>query len=66
MYQVAVEGSTMIWHQHANQLRVRAMMLPDSNNNNSSSASTTNTAEPPILQRSTRIRKPRIPWSPSN
>ena len=55
MYQVAVEGSTMIWHRHANQLRVRAVMLPDSNDDNSSSASTTNTAKPLILRRSTKI-----------
>ena len=70
MYKVAIEGSTVMWRRHANQLKVRSVILPDSSNNNSnSSTSTTNTAEPPaplMLRRSTRIRRPRIPWSPSN
>ena len=68
MYEVTEEGSTVMWRCHANQLRVRSVILPDSSNNNSnSSTSATNTAKPPAsptLRRSTRIRRPRISWSP--
>ena len=43
MYKVAVEDSTMIWHCHANTLRVRYVILHFINNN--CSTSTINTAE---------------------
>ena len=73
MYKVSVEGSNVIWNRHANQLKVRAVILPTSSNstNSNSSTNTDNSTPapvpvPPTLRRSTRIRRPRKPWSPSS
>ena len=68
MYIVTEEGSTAMWHGHANQLRVRSIILPSTvmSRAGSNSNTTTETAAPPVLRRSTRIRRPRIPWSLSN
>ena len=73
MYKVSVEGSNVIWNRHANQLKVRAVILPTSSNstNSNSSTDTDNSTPvpmpvPPTLRRSTRIRRPRKPWSPSS
>ena len=67
MYTVTAEGSTTMWHRHANQLRVRSVILPSSNNEARGNSDTTTEAPAPFtLRRSTRIRRPRIPWSPSN
>ena len=67
MYTVTEEGSTVMWHRHANQLRVRSVILPSSSNEAGGNSNTTTEAvAPPVLRRSTRIRRPRIPWSPSN
>ena len=69
MYKVSVEGSDRIWNRHANQLRVRAVVLPDSADSNISTNADTLEATvpgpvPPTLRRSTRIRRPRRLWSP--
>ena len=66
MYKVSVEGSNVIWSHHANQLKVKAIILPTSNSTNSnSSTNTDNSTEapvpvpvPPTLRRLTRIRRP--------
>ena len=69
MYKVSVEGSDRIWNRHANQLRVRAVVLPDSADSSISTNADTLEAPvpgpvPPTLRRSTRIRRPRRLWSP--
>jgi len=68
MHTVTAEGSTAMWHHHANQLRIRSVILPtiaSSNEASSNSDATTEAPAPLTLRRSTRIRRPRIPWSPS-
>ena len=64
MYKVSVEGSSLIWNCHANQLKVRAVILPTSNSTDSN-FHTDNSSEapvpgpvPPTLRRSTRLRNP--------
>ena len=73
MYNVTLEGKTVVWNRHADQLRIRSVALPTPNfSDNSNSDSTSfpisqnNQSESPTptLRRSSRIRKPRIPWSP--
>ena len=68
MHKVSVEGSNVIWNDHANQLKVRAVILPTSSNSTDSNSSTNtdNSTEapvpmpvPPTLRCSTRIRRPR-------
>ena len=67
MCTVTAESSTAMWHRHANQLRVRSVILSLSSNEASSNLDTTTEVQPPLtLRRSTRIQRPRIPWSPSN
>ena len=67
MYKVTVEGSTTLWRRHANQLRVRSVILPTSNSSNDTNVNSPEAPPPPpTLRRSARIRKQRIPWSPSN
>ena len=67
MYKVTVEGSTTLWRRHANQLRVRSVILPTSNSSNHTNVNSPEAPPPPpTLRRSARIRKQRIPWSPSN
>ena len=69
-YEVTVEGSRAIWHRHANQLRDRAVITPSTTNNTDTNSTTTSTNSPrtsipQALRHSTRIRWPRIPWSPT-
>ena len=69
MYKVSVEGSDRIWNRHANQLRVRAVVIPDSADSSISANADTLEAPvpgpvPPTLRRSTRIRRPRRLWNP--
>ena len=74
MYKVSMEGSEMIWNRHANQLRVRAVILPTSNSADSNTDADTDRSSrpeapvpvPPTLRSSTRIRRPRRPRSPSS
>ena len=74
MYKVTLEGKAVVWNRHGNQLHIRsAVTLPmpstsDSSNNNPIPATESQNSQesaPPVLHRSLRIRKPRIPWSPS-
>ena len=72
MYEISVDGKDVIWHHHANQLRTRfaSLKLTDT-------ASATDKTqeqvpnqnqippEPRVHHRSTRIRKPRVPYKPS-
>ena len=41
MYTVVVEGSTAMWHRHANQLRVRSVILPSSSDGAGGNSNTT-------------------------
>ena len=74
MYKVLMEGSEVIWNHHANQLRVRAVILPTSNSADSNTDTDTDRGShlealvpaPPTLRRLTRIRRPRRSWSPSS
>ena len=75
MYKVTVQGKTVVWNRHANQLRIRSVTLPMPNTSDNSNSDSTSSPDPqnsqhesptPTLRRSSRIRKPRIPWSPSN
>ena len=73
MYKVTLEGKA-IWNRHANQLRIQsAVTLPMPSTSDSSDSNPTPATEsqnsqesaPPVLHQSSRIHKPRIPWSPS-
>ena len=82
MHKVLIEGAGTIWRQHVNQLKTRlaAWSIPDSlpvtnsstnsppvtNNPSSVSARAEQSREPAPLRRSSRVPKPRRPWSPSN
>ena len=50
MYKVSVEGNKVIWNCHANQLKVRAVILPTSSNstNSNSSTDTDNSTPAPV------------------
>ena len=75
MYKVTVQSKTVVWNHHANQLRIRSVTLLMPNTSDNSNSDSTSSPDPqksqhesptPTLHRSSRIRKPRIPWSPSN
>lgn len=63
IYEVSIKELNTTWRRHANQLRTRIEWIPETNST---------TVEPPKetvtvpLRRSTRIRKPRTPWSPGS
>ena len=72
MYKVLMEGGEVIWNCHTNQLRIRAVILPTSNSTNSNTVQIWTAIQkhhavpvplPRTLRRSTRIRRPRKPWS---
>ena len=48
MYTVTAEGSTAMWHRHANQLRVRSVILPSSNDEASSNSNTMTKHQHPL------------------
>ena len=57
------------WRRHANQLRTRIEWIPESESVGDQVQETPQeTVQPstPPLRRSTRVRQPRQPWSPSN
>ena len=82
MHKVLIEGADTTWRRHVNQLKTRlvAWTLPDSlpvnssesisppvtNNPSSASARAIQSRESVPLRRSSRVPKPRRPWSPSN
>ena len=74
MYKVTLEGKAIVRNRHANQSCIRsAVTLPMPSTSDSSDSNLTPATEsqnsqesaPPVLRRSSRIRKSRIPWSPS-
>jgi len=65
MYEVAIKGKDVTWCRHANHLSTRFASLPlteTTNATDTNRATTENpvSSEPVTLQRSTRIRSPRI------
>jgi len=76
MHKVVLEGKTIVWNRHANQLCIQSVILPILNTGNNSKNDSTrdlvsnsqnsqSESSPPMLRRSSRICKPRIPWSSS-
>ena len=75
MNKVLIEGQDMTWRRHTNQLKSRlaSWCIPDSIQPASQPRETnnpiTNTEQlprqPVPLRRSSRVPKPRRPWSPS-
>jgi len=67
MYEVLMDGQTVVHSRHANQLRTRLVTLPTNDSSNHLyTYQTHNSDNPPVLRRSTRIHKIRRTWSPSN
>ena len=82
MHKVVIEGADTTWRRHVNQLKTQlvAWTLPDSlpvtssesnslpvtNSPSSASARAKQSRESVPLRRSSRVPKPRRPWSPSN
>ena len=66
MYEVEIDGKNVIWRRHANQLRTRFASLPMTDTSN---VTTTDQNQAPpesrVLRRSTRVRKPRVVWTPT-
>jgi len=62
-----IKDLSSTWRRHANQLRIRIEWIPESDGNQVQETPQ-ETAQPstPPLRRSTRVRRPRQPWSPSN
>ena len=71
MYKVSVDGKDVTWRRHANQLRTSFASLPltapPSTDTTQEQAPNQNQVSPErsVLRRSTRVRKPRVPWAPS-
>ena len=69
LYEVFIKELNSTWHQHANQLRTRIEQIPESESVGDQVQETPQeTVQPstPPLHRSTRVRRPRQPWSPRN
>ena len=69
VFKVFVKELNMTWRRHANQLRTRIEWVHETNSESSMTTEQPATASEtitPLPRRSTRIRKPRISWSPSN
>ena len=70
LYQVFIKDLNTTWRRHANQLRTRIEWVPEPNTNQAPEApqqteQLSNDPMPPP-RRSTRVRRPRQPWSPSH
>ena len=69
LYEVFIKDLNSTWRRHANQLRTRIEWIPESESVGDQIQETPQeTVQPstPPLRRSTRVRQPRQPWSPSN
>ena len=64
LYEVSVKDLNTTWRRHANQLRTRIEWIPETPSATVDMPQTEAVTVP--LRRSTRIRKPRIPWSPNS
>ena len=64
LYEVSVKDLNTTWRRHANQLRTRIEWIPETPSATVDMPQTEVVTVP--LRRSTRIRKPRIPWSPNS
>ena len=72
MYEVSIDGKDVVWRRHANQLRTRFVSLPltdtpSTTNTNQGNVTDQNQVPPEsrVLRRSTRIRRPRVVWTPT-
>ena len=66
MYEVEIDGKNVIWRRHANQLRTRFASLPMTDTSSATTADQNQAPpEPRVLRRSTRVRKPRVVWTPT-
>jgi len=67
LYEVLIKDLNSTWRRHANQLctRIEWIPEPDGNPTLETPQETVQPTTPP-LRRSTRVRRPRQPWSPSN
>ena len=74
MYEVRVDGKDLIWRRHANQLRTKFAALPladtpmptvERNEAVTDQSQVPLNLEARVLRRSTRVRKPRVPWVPT-
>ena len=63
LYEVSIKELSTTWCQHTNQLRTRIEWVPETNSELPQTVDVPPTAP---LRRSTRICRPRKPWSPSS